>query len=264
MTVTPTRSAGPPAKNFQVDALEVRVHANQEELAREAARMAQACVQEALAARGSAAVILATGNSQLQFLTEWSGLGGTDWSQVTLFHMDEYVAIAAEHPASFRRYMRERVERRVRPRVFHYLEGDAAHPVDECERYADLLRAQPIDLCCLGVGENGHLAFNEPGAADFNDKRLVNIVRLDDGSRTQQVNEGHFAALNEVPQYALTLTIPALCSAARLLCIAPEERKARAVRDALRGPVGPACPASILRRQSHATLFLDADSSSLL
>jgi len=264
MTVTTTRSAGSPGKNFQVDALEIKVHANQEELSQDAARTAQACVQEALAARGSAAVILATGNSQLQFLNEWSGLGGMDWSLVTLFHMDEYVGIAAEHPASFRRYMRERVERRVRPRVFHYLEGDAARPADECERYADLLRAQPIDLCCLGVGENGHLAFNEPGAADFKDNRLVDIVRLDDGSRTQQVGEGHFAALNDVPQYALTLTIPALCSAARLLCIAPEKRKARAVRDALRGPVSPACPASILRKQAHATLFLDADSSSLL
>jgi glucosamine-6-phosphate deaminase len=251
-------------KTLKADALSVRVYAHQAEMARGVARIAQGYLREILAAKGSAAAILATGNSQIMFLEELIRLGGVEWSQITLFHMDEYLGISDQHKASFRRYMRERVERRVKPRAFHYLEGDALLPLDECERYTALLRAQPIDLCCLGVGENGHLAFNDPPVANFEDKRTVNIARLDEPCRLQQVGEGHFASLNDVPQYALTLTIPALCSAKKMLCIAPEKRKAKAIKDALHGPISTNCPASVLRRQAHATLFLDADSASLL
>jgi glucosamine-6-phosphate deaminase len=253
-----------PTRTFRADALTVHVYASQAELAQAAANIAHAQLQTALAARGSVAVILATGNSQIQFLDELVHLGGLDWSQITLFHMDEYLGIAADHPASFRRYLRERVESRVRPRAFHYLEGDSALPLDECGRYTRLLRAQPIDLCCLGIGENSHLAFNDPPVADFHDPRAVTIVKLDEACRRQQVGEGHFAGLEAVPQYALTLTIPMLCSARRMLCIAPEQRKARAVKATLQGPVSAACPASILRHQTHATLFLDPASASLL
>lgn len=251
-------------KTFQADALAVRVYGNQSDLARDAARIAQTHLQESIAAHGSAAVILATGNSQIQFLDELARLGGVDWQKITAFHMDEYLGIAATHPASFRRYLRERVENRVKPRVFHYIEGDAALPLEECERYTRLLRAQPIDLCCLGIGENGHLAFNDPPVASFDEDRAVKIVKLDEKSRRQQVNEGHFAHLDAVPQYALTLTIPTLCSAKKMLCIAPEKRKAEAVRNALCGPINTGCPASFLRRQAHATLFLDTDSAALL
>jgi glucosamine-6-phosphate deaminase len=178
--------------------------------------------------------------------------------------MDEYLGIAATHKASFRRYLRERVEDRIKPRVFHYIQGDALLPAEECERYAQLLDQQVIDLCCLGIGENGHLAFNDPAVANFEEKKAVTIVRLDEKSRRQQVGEGHFVDLDAVPQYALTLTIPRLCSAKQMLCIAPEKRKAQAVKHALQGPISASCPASILRRQSHATLFLDADSAGLL
>jgi glucosamine-6-phosphate deaminase len=256
--------AASPIKTFRIDALRVRVFATQAEMSRDAAGMMQEHLREAIATRNSASVILATGNSQIQFLDEMVRLGGVDWSKATLFHMDEYLGIAANHTASFRRYLRERVESRVKPRVFHYLEGDAAVPLDECERYVRLLRAQPIDICCLGIGENGHLAFNDPPEARFDDPRSVAIVKLDEKSRQQQVNEGHFPNLEAVPQQALTLTIPMLCSARQMICIAPEKRKAESVRDALRGPVNPICPASILRRQTNATLFLDADSASLL
>src|SRR5436305_951607 len=178
--------------------------------------------------------------------------------------MDEYLAINTSHKASFRRYMRERVEQRVKPRQFHYLEGDTMLPLDECERYTKLLQAQPIDLCCLGIGENGHLAFNDPPVASFQDPHRVKLVQLDEPCRQQQVNEGHFSNLAAVPQYAFTLTIPMLCSAKRMLCVAPEKRKAKAVRDALRGPITQQCPASWLRKQPHATLFLDVDSAALL
>ena len=242
----------------------MRVYGTQQDLARDVAALTQQYLQGVLARQGSAAVILATGNSQVQFLEELIRLGGVDWSRLTLFHMDEYLGLSAEHSASFRHYMRERVERRVKPRAFHYLEGDAEQPIAECERYTTLLRAQPIDLCCLGVGENGHIAFNDPPVADFNDARFVKIVKLDLKCRQQQVGEGHFPNIDTMPQYALTLTIPALCSAKRMLCIVPETRKAQAVKDMLNGPISTACPASWLRQQPQATVFLDRDSASLL
>jgi glucosamine-6-phosphate deaminase len=200
----------------------------------------------------------------VQFLQALAALGGVDWGRVTLFHMDEYLGMDANHPASFRRYMRENVDARLKPGKFHYLDGDADQPVAECDRYSDLLQAQPIDLCCLGIGENGHIAFNDPPVADFNDPRRVKIVKLDDACRQQQVGEGHFPQLGAVPQYALTLTIPMLCAARRMLCIVPERRKAVAVRDTLQGPISTACPGSYLRQQSHAALFLDPDSASLI
>ena len=251
-------------KTLQVDSLPVRIYPSQPELAQDVARRAHECLTDVLARKGSAAVILATGNSQIKFLEQLIALGGMDWSRITLFHMDEYLGIDGNHPASFRRYMRERVEQRVKPKAFNYLEGDAALPLNECARYARLLEAQPIDLCCLGIGENGHLAFNDPPVADFHDPHKVKLVQLDPACRQQQVSEGHFPNLAAVPPYAFTLTIPALCLAEKMLCIAPEKRKAKAVFDALRGPVSTACPASFLRKQAQATLFLDSDSASLL
>ena len=251
-------------KSFRADALEVRVFRTSAELAGEAARIARLHLQKVLAKTGTASVVLATGNSQIQFLHAMAALGGIEWARVTLFHMDEYLGLDASHPASFRRYMRERVESRLKPRRFHYLEGESPLPLRECERYANLLSAQPIDLCCLGIGENGHLAFNDPPVADFNDPHQVKLVKLDEACRRQQVGEGHFPNLDAVPQYAFTLTIPMLCSASRMLCIVPERRKAQAVKDSLQGPIHTACPASFLRRQKHCTLFLDGDSAALV
>jgi glucosamine-6-phosphate deaminase len=251
-------------QTFTVDSLEVRVFATQADLAQAAARAGQAVLQEAITKAGDAAVIFAAANSQVQSLAALVALGGVDWAKVTLFHMDEYLGLDARHPASFRRFLRERVEQCVRPKTFHCIEGEAMQPLAECERYARLLAAQPIELCLLGIGENGHIAFNDPPVAEFADRHAVKLVKLDEACRQQQVGEGHFPNLAAVPQYAFTLTIPALCAARRMLCIVPERRKAQAVRDALRGPVSPSCPASWLRRQAHCTLFLDAESASLL
>ena len=249
---------------MKVDALNVRIFPTPHELAEAAAVEARRVLIETLAAQESAAVVLATGNSQLLFLDLLAKAGGVDWSRVTLFHMDEYLGLSPDHPASFRRYMRERVAGRLKSKSFHFLEGDCAQPILECERYARLLQAQPIDLCCLGIGENGHIAFNDPPVADFEDDRWVKIVKLDDACKRQQVGEGHFPSMEAVPSYAITLTIPALISARQLLCLVPETRKAIAVKNALRGPISTACPASILRRQPHATLLLDSESASLL
>ena len=251
-------------KTFLAAHLQVRVFPSQAELSTDVAQIVRDHFAATIARQGAAAAIMATGNSQIQFLEKLVALGGVDWSRVTLFHMDEYLGIRDDHPASFRRYMRERVESRAKPGKFHYLAGDVDLPLDECVRYAALLKAQPIDLCCLGVGENGHLAFNDPPVARFDDPHFVKLVKLDDACKWQQVNEGHFPTLDAVPTYAFTLTIPALLSARKVICIAPEKRKSKPVKAMLEGPITTDCPASILRQQAHATLFLDMDSASLL
>ncbi len=254
--------------DFRCDELLVSIQPSLREMAEAAAAEAAKALGQALSERGSAAAILATGNSQLEFLEVLVAGQGTkwnlDWSKITLFHMDEYLGLPETHSASFRKYMKERVESRLKPKAFHYIEGDALEPIAECERYAELLSAQPIDLCCLGIGENGHLAFNDPPVANFEDKRLVKIVKLDEGCRKQQVGEGHFPDIDNMPQYALTLTIPALCQAGRVLAIVPEKRKAPAVLASLTDPVSTECPGTYLRTQKHCTLYLDADSASLL
>ena len=253
-----------PDESFYVDELQVKAYSNPEDMAGAVAREVQEHLRDRLAQQGSATAILATGNSQVQFLEQLVALGEVDWAKITLFHLDEYLGVAPEHPASFQRYLRERVASKVNPKTFHFLAGDTLEPIHECNRYARLLRAQAIDLCCLGIGENGHLAFNDPPVANFEDPYLVKIVKLDDPCKNQQVNEGHFPSLEAVPPYALTLTIPALCLAKKIVCIVPEKRKAEAVRKTLRGPISTACPASILRRCPQATLLLDTDSASLL
>jgi glucosamine-6-phosphate deaminase len=250
-----------PIREFTVDALAVRVYTSQADMAAAAGELVARHLEHVLGRQNEAAVILASATSQIQFLEALAWRTEVDWSRVTLFHMDEYLGISAEHPASFRRFMRQRVEPRLRPRAFHYVAGDCWEPVAECDRYAALLRAQPIDLCCLGIGENGHVAFNDPPVADFNDARLVKLVKLDEPCRRQQVGEGCFPDLESVPQYAFTLTVPALCAARRMVCVVPEARKAKAVQQALHGPISSVCPASILRRQPYCTLLLDAESA---
>ena len=259
-----SQDAAAPIRTFKADQLSVQVFGDPAHLFTYTAFAVRDVLAGAIARQGSAAAILATGNSQIKFLSQLVKLGGVDWSKVTLFHMDEYLGISGDHTASFRRYMRERVASLVSPKVFNYLEGDAELPLDECERYTALLKAQPIDLCCMGIGENGHIAFNDPPVARFDDRHAVKLVKLDDACKMQQVKEGHFPSLETVPPYALTLTIPALVAAKRVICLAPERRKAVPVRDALKGPISTACPASYLRTQPQATMLLDQDSSALL
>ena len=251
-------------RSFHVEKLEVRVFDDVEALARSAAKDAVDVLLGALAARDEANVMLATGNSQLVFLAELLKCSGVDWSRVTAFHMDEYVGLPPTHSASFQRYMRERVAAELPFRAFHYLAGDTGDAPAEAARYAALLQAHPLDLCCCGIGENGHLAFNDPPVADFDDPEAVKVVALEPASRRQQVAEGHFATIDDVPTHAITVTIPALIGAGRVLAIVPEARKAVPVRDALQGPITTDCPASFLRRQAHATLYLDTESASLL
>ena len=248
-------------RQFRAGELDVRVYEDLTHLARAAAGDAATAIQDAVDARGAANVMLATGNSQLAFLAELV-THPVDWPKVTAFHMDEYVGIDSEHPASFERYMRERVASRIRLDAFHYLDG-TADPRTEARRYAALLATHPLDLCCAGIGENGHLAFNDPPVADFEDPEEVKVIELDPGSRRQQVDEGHFATIDDVPINAITVTIPALLRARRVLVIVPEARKAAPVRATLENPISTACPATILRTQPHATLYLDEQSAGL-
>ena len=250
-----------PVRSFDVDQATVRVHATPEDLGRDAAVEAAATIAAAVAARGTAHVMFATGNSQLAFLDALTTQGDVDWSNLVGYHMDEYVGIDADHPASFRRYLRERIVDRVHPQRFHYLAGDTPDPEGECKRYASLLAGHRLDLCCLGIGENAHLAFNDPPAADFDDPELVKIVVLDERCRRQQVGEGHFASIDAVPPRAITVTIPGLLAARRVLAVVPEARKRGPVLVALTGPVSADCPASILRTQPHVLVELDADSA---
>ncbi len=247
-----------------MDRLRVQVHADVAAMARAAADEAAAVLRRAVAARGVANAMFATGNSQLAFVDQLVGATpDVPWDRVVAFHMDEYVGVGPDHPAGFQRWIRERIADRAHPRVVHYVDG-LTDPAAECERYAGLLRQHPLDLCCLGIGENGHLAFNDPGVADLDDPLDVKVVELDDACRRQQVGEGHFPDVAAVPARAITVTVPALLQAARVLAVVPDARKAEPVRAALTGPVTAGCPASALRTAASAVLYLDPASASLL
>lgn len=247
-----------------VDRLRVRVHPDVAAMARAAADEAAEVLRAAVGARGVANAMFATGNSQLAFVDELvTNTPDVPWGDVVAFHMDEYVGVGPDHPAGFRRWIRERIAERAHPRAVHYVDG-LADPTAECGRYAGLLRDHPLDLCCLGVGENGHLAFNDPGVADLHDPLDVKVVALDRACRLQQVGEGHFPDEASVPAQAVTVTVPALLRARKVLAIVPEARKAEPVRAALEGPVGAGCPASALRTAADAVLHLDPASAGLL
>ena len=215
---------------------DVAILPSTEAMAAAAADTAAGILQEVVARRGVAHAMFATGNSQLAFVDALvDPAAGVPWSDVVVFHMDEYVGLGPEHPASFQRWIATRITARAHPLAAHYLDG-RADPDRECTRYAGLLALQPLDLCCLGIGENGHLAFNDPGVADFDDALDVKVIELDPACRAQQVGEGHFATDADVPRMAMTVTVPALLRAARVLAIVPEGRKAEPVRAALCGP----------------------------
>lgn len=243
---------------------EVYVHSNEQAMAGAAAMAAAAILHEAIDRKGTARMIVGTGNSQAAFIGQLLNAPLVDWSRVEAFHMDEYIGISPEHPASFRGWLRKHVANRQKLAACHYLCGDAPDTAAEIARYAALLNAFPIDVAFVGFGENGHIAFNDPPTADFRDPATVKVAELDLGCRQQQVGEGHFSDLASVPTHALTLTCPALMRASRWICCVPERRKAEAVRNALEGPIGTSCPASIVRTYPGASVYLDEASALLL
>lgn len=253
-----------PAEARRYEQLPVRIFPDQPSLAAAAAGDAAAIIGAAISARGTANIMVATGNAALQFMAALRQHTDIDWARVTLFHLDEYVGLSDKHPASFRLFIRTNLADWVKPGAAHYLQGDAADAAAECLRYTQLIRSHPIDLCHCGIGENGHLAFNDPGVADFNDPRTVKVVELEPACRRQQVGEGHFKTIADVPTHALSVTIPGMLAAHHIIAVVPEKRKAQAVHDALLGPLATSCPASILRRLRRAVLYLDKDSASLI
>jgi glucosamine-6-phosphate deaminase len=252
-----------PVQSKIIGRIPVHVFKSNEALGRKAADDVTAIFSRIIDEKGHVAVILASANSQLTFLHSLRGKRDIRWDRVIVFHMDEYLGMSDEHPASFARFIRQELVTQVQPGAFYPIKGNAPDLDSELNRYADLLRRNPTDVCVLGIGENGHLAFNDP-PADFETKEIIRIVSLDMRSRMQQVNEGHFPALKDVPKQAITLTVPALLAAKRVLAIVPEARKATAVKAALENPVAPDCPASILRTRPHVTMYLDQESASLL
>jgi glucosamine-6-phosphate deaminase len=253
-----------PLRTFQVDALQVEVYRQEADLVGSLVRQTQSYLNEVIDRQGSAAAILASGASQIKLLENLTTFGEIDWRRLTLFHLDEYLGIGGTHPASFQTYMREMVAQKVALHQFHYLAGDTLEPIAECDRYAQLLAAQPIDLCLLGIGETGHIAFNDPEVADFSDRYPVKLVKLADKSRQQQVNTGFFDRIEAVPQYAITLTLPTIGTARRISCLAMGARKAAIVKTMLTGEIAPTCPASILRKYPAATLYLDEAAASAI
>jgi glucosamine-6-phosphate deaminase len=250
-------------KTFQCDQMQVKIFETNDEMGMTAARDIAAIIRAAVAERGQAALIMATGNSQLSVYRGLQSMPDVPWDRVSIFHMDEYLGMNQEHPASFRRYMREKFADIVHPRAFYGVPGDARDVDAAIAEYAALLEAHDPVACVLGIGENGHLAFNDP-PADFDDRRAIKIVRLAETARRQQVGEGHFPTIADVPEFAITLTIPTLLRPAHVLAVVPESRKAAMVKASLEGPVTPDCPGSVLRTLKHARLYLDGDSAALL
>lgn len=250
-------------KSFSIDSLEVRQFTDRGTTAAAAAELTAGWIRDACAERGAARVVFACAPSQTEFLAALRQRA-IEWTRVTVFHMDEYAGLDDQHPQSFRRYLREHLLDHISaPRAVHLIAGNA-EPANECRRYAALLAAKQIDVVCMGIGENGHIAFNDPPVADFHEPHLIKVVGLDDACRRQQVNDGCFATFDAVPTHALTLTIPALLGARAISCVVPGERKAPAIRATLLGVISSACPASILRTHPRAVLHLDEAAASLL
>jgi glucosamine-6-phosphate deaminase len=242
--------------------LSTRIYDDKRELGRAAAGQAATAIRRAIEAKGEARILAATGASQFEFLEALTARDDIDWSRVEMFHLDEYIGLPADHPASFRRYLMERLIRPTGLERHHLLDGEQ-DPAEVCRRTGRALRSAPIDCAFIGIGENGHLAFNDP-PADFDTRDPFIIVTLDEACRRQQVGEGWFASMDEVPTQAISISIRALLEAREILCVVPDARKAEAVKRCLEGPVTPDAPASILQAHPDTTVYLDRESSALL
>jgi glucosamine-6-phosphate deaminase len=249
------------ARYYRFGTMKVEVYPTSHAAAAAAARAAAKALIEIGNTHDSIPVIFATGASQIETLNELTGIANLPWNKIRGFHMDEYVGIAADHPASFRRYLRERLTEKVKMKAFFEIDGSAQDPERTGREYADAIRSADPQLCLLGIGENGHLAFNDPPIADFTDPVDVKIVQLDAACRQQQTAEGWFSSVEQVPQYAITLTIPALLRVPRLIVSVPGRRKAQIVRRAFTEPISTTCPATILRTHPDATVYLDLESA---
>src|SRR5438876_815966 len=243
--------------------MDIRIFKSKQELGQAAAADAARVIRQAIAERGRAYLIAATGASQFEFLDALARKPDIDWAKTTFFHLDEYVGLPESHPASFRKYLKERIVNHVHPGVFNFVDGEAPDPASECRRVGDLISSCTIDAAFVGIGENGHLAFNDP-PANFDTAEPYIVVQLDEACRRQQLGEGWFSSLEQVPRKAISMSIRQILKSENILCIVPDKRKAKAVKDSLEDDVGPNHPASVLQQHPRTTIYLDADSASLL
>jgi len=230
-------------------------------LGKQAAIKGAALIREAIQVNGEANIIVATGASQFEMLNELIKQN-VDWSKVTAFHLDEYIGISEDHPASFRKYLKERFVEKVSPKEFHYVNGET-DPQKECQRLHDIINKHAIDVAFVGIGENGHLAFNDP-PADFDTEEAYLVVNLDEKCRLQQMGEGWFPRLEDVPAQAISMSVKQIIKSKAIICSVPDERKAEAVKGTLEGKVSPLVPASILQQHEATWMYVDKGSASLL
>ena len=243
--------------------MNLNIYRTKQEMGAAAATQTAQWLHAALAERGAANLILATGASQFEML-ESLVTQDVDWSKVMVFHLDEYLGLPETHPASFRKYLKERFADRVPElRMFHYVDGEAADPAAECARLGELIAAHPIDVACIGIGENGHLAFNDP-PADFETEEPYIVVNLDEACRRQQLGEGWFPTFDDVPAQAISMSIRQIMKSAAIVCTVPDARKADAVQKAVVGPVTNLHPSSILQQHPRCAMFLDEPAASSL
>ncbi len=251
-------------KEINKDRLTVKIYDTRAQMGAAAAREIKDCILALLVQKKTINMIFAAAPSQNEVLDALVADREIPWERINAFHMDEYIGLSADAPQGFGNFLKAHLFGRVPFKSVHYIDIAAADADAECARYAALLKEYPTDIVVLGIGENGHIAFNDPPVADFADPKAVKPVALDEVCRNQQVNDGCFARLEDVPKTAITLTVPTLFAGKHLFCIVPAKTKAVAVRDTLMGAIGEACPASILRKHENAVLYLDGESSALL
>ena len=240
------------------------IYKTKQQMGAAAAAQAAEVIKEAIKSKGQANIILATGTSQFEMLKSLVAADGIDWPKVTMFHLDEYIGLEADHPASFRKFLKERfVDKVPGLKAVHFVNGDADNPEQECQRLGAIIATHPIDVAMVGIGENGHLAFNDP-PADFETEEAFIVVELDERCRKQQLGEGWFQTLEQVPKRAISMSIRQIMKSACIIVSVPDRRKAEAVKNALQGQVTPMCPASILQRHKNCKIFMDEEAASLL
>ncbi len=251
-------------KTLQKDLLKVNIYETRAEMGKAAAADIKACILSLLEKKETLNMIFAAAPSQNEVLAELASDAQIPWNKVNAFHMDEYIGLSSDAPQGFGNFLKSHIFGLVDFKSVNYIDISAVEAERECARYAELLKKYPTDIVVMGIGENGHIAFNDPPVANFNDPQAVKPVALDEICRNQQVNDGCFATIDDVPTTAITLTVPTLFAGEHLFCIVPAKTKARAVRATLCDDINEKCPATVLRRHKSAILYLDGDSSSLL
>ena len=251
-------------EQYKRDQLTIKKYTTRQEMGAAAAADAEKVIAEIIAEKGYINMIFAAAPSQNEMLQSLLSSDRIDWSKVNAMHMDEYVGLPEGSAQSFGTYLNSHIFSHKTFKSVHYIRGFVEDTQAECARYTEILQQYPVDVVCLGIGENGHIAFNDPWVAEFEDKKAVKVVQLDEMCRNQQVNDGCFPAIDDVPTHAITLTIPSLLAAKYMFCVVPAATKAEAVKNTVYGPISENCPASIMRTHGAATLYCDADSGKYL